>query len=459
MPEQFSHGFGLLIGVDENAVPAYALPDVAKDVAALQAVLTHPERCAYAPDHVRVLTGQTATRQGILDGLVWLAEQIARDGSGLATVVVYYSGHGWRSDYVDPPAHFLIPFDMRPGPIPLQALRAEDFAAGIEGLDPRGLLVILDCCHSGGMRVKGQVSAGGDFVPAAAPLTMLGRGRPGIAAAEGAKGLETLSLGAGRALLSSSQGTQPSYIRRDRTMSIFTYHVIEALTGHARPAEGAKEVLVSDIMGHVWRRVPESAKADCGEEQQPDYQVTGNFPVALLLGGKGISKGQPIPDPLAPLPAAASTWAQTVTIGSGDYVQAGNVVHGDEVLGDQVAGDVIKVGSISNSTVAIGRGATITTTTGLSGADLDHLFAPVLEAARSAAPGARDGAIRKAEELKAEVAKGNDADDNRIGKLIDGLIALVPNAVSVVMAAFGSPILAGVSGPVTRFVLDRIQGK
>ncbi len=239
MPDQFSSGYGLLIAVDENAVPAYALPDVAKDAAAMEGVLKHPERCAYASDHVKVLTGQAATRQGILDGLDWLAEQVAKDGSGRATAVIYYSGHGWRDEATDPPAHYLIPFDMRAGPPALRALRVEDFAAGIEGINPRGLLVILDCCHAGGMRVKGQPAAPGAFVPAAAPLALLTHGRAGTAPAEGAKGLETLSLGAGRALLASSQGTQPSYIRLDRTMSIFTYHVIEALTGHARPAEDA----------------------------------------------------------------------------------------------------------------------------------------------------------------------------------------------------------------------------
>ncbi|RLC76487.1 MAG: hypothetical protein DRJ03_10600 [Chloroflexi bacterium] len=30
-------------------------------------------------------------------------------------------------------------------------------------------------------------------------------------------------------------------------------------------------------------------------------QVSGNFPIALLLGGKGLSKGQPAPDTLEPL--------------------------------------------------------------------------------------------------------------------------------------------------------------
>ena len=44
-------------------------------------------------------------------------------------------------------------------------------------------------------------------------------------------------------------------------MGIFTYHSLEALTGHAQPQGGAKEALVSDVLSYVYRKVPESAKA------------------------------------------------------------------------------------------------------------------------------------------------------------------------------------------------------
>ncbi len=84
-------------------------------------------------------------------------------------------------------------------------------------------------------------------------------------------------------------------------MSIFTYHLIEALTGHAQPQEGVNEVLVSDVMSYVWHKVPRSANADWNKKQEPDYQVSGNFPVALLLGGKPWSSGQVAPDPLSGL--------------------------------------------------------------------------------------------------------------------------------------------------------------
>lgn len=305
----FDAGYALLIGVDQNATVAWALPDVAKDVAALREVLSDPERCAYPAANVRVLTGESATRQGILEGLIWLAERLRNAADAAATAVIYYSGHGWRDTAQTPPEFYLIPYDVSPAAVRSSALRAADFAAEIAAMQPRRLLVLLDCCHAGGMGVK-DIGAGFPLGYRSAPLPpalfMEGATTPAAVV----KGLEELALGRGRAVLNASTGEQTSYIRRDRSMSIFTFHLIEALTGYADPPEGAREVLVSDIMSHVTRRVPESAQRDWGAEQTPDYQVSGNFPIALLRGGKGITAGsaaQPAPElvPAQPVTPAA----------------------------------------------------------------------------------------------------------------------------------------------------------
>ena len=40
----FAHGYALLIAVNENQIPNYALPTVAKDATAVRDVLVHPQR-------------------------------------------------------------------------------------------------------------------------------------------------------------------------------------------------------------------------------------------------------------------------------------------------------------------------------------------------------------------------------------------------------------------------------
>src|SRR5215471_19226701 len=92
----FEHGYALLIGVDQNKVSSLALPIVKKDVTKLKEVITHPERCGYLEDNVRVLSGTDASREKILDGLDWLRAKLRADADTNQTVLIYYSGHGYR---------------------------------------------------------------------------------------------------------------------------------------------------------------------------------------------------------------------------------------------------------------------------------------------------------------------------------------------------------------------------
>ena len=317
MDAPFENGYALLIAVNESQMPNYALPTVAKDAAALHAVLVHPERCAYPPDNVRVIQGKEASRDGIRAGLAWLRDKIQQDGSGNATAVVYYTGHGARDTSDN--TFYLIPYDFG---IPVRdtAIPAQQFALELESVQPRRLLVILDCCHAAGMNIKGADPATAEgwrhsaAVPEAAALTALGQGQ-------------------GRAVLSSSTGEEQSYIRPDMSMSIFTYHLIESLTGFAGNANGATDVLVSDVMGFVTRTVPGSVRTAYGLSQTPVFFVSGeNFPVAKLLGGKGMAKGERPPSPLS-----VEYWPpQDINTSGGAYVSGNVRARGDFVGRDQV---------------------------------------------------------------------------------------------------------------------------
>ena len=321
--DKFTNGYALIIGVSDNLIPTYALPTVARDAAALHKVLIHPRRCAFEPDNVRLLTGAEATGDGIRAGLSWLKGKIAADRGDNATAILYYSGHGVQNE--EDNSYYLLPYDLR-RPIIDSLIRAADLAAEIEQVRPRRLMVILDCCHAGGMGIKGDDRvADAGLTPVAAPAE--------------ARSVVALMQGQGRAVLSSSTAAESSYVRSDRKMSIFTYHLVEALTGFAQP-DGAAEVLVSDVMGYVSRAVPRSAREEYNVSQTPVYQMSGeNFPVALVLGGEGAVKGQPLPDPLRPLPSSGPV----INTGGGGYVGGSVTAGGDVNLGAKtVGGDEIK---------------------------------------------------------------------------------------------------------------------
>ncbi len=106
----------------------------------------------------------------------------------------------------------------------------------------------------------------------------------------------------------------------------------------------------------------------------------------------------------------------------------------------------------------VGRDKITTVTTGLSDDQLNQLFAPLMNALRAAPPEKQTKAVQRAEALKKEIAKGNKADDGLMATIVVGLAALVPSAVSAVVDMFATPILGGLAGGETKYVLHKIQG-
>lgn len=94
-----------------------------------------------------------------------------------------------------------------------------------------------------------------------------------------------------------------------------------------------------------------------------------------------------------------------------------------------------------------------------SGAALDSALRPLIEAIGTAPAEIRSEAEAKLAALKQEAAKGKAANDGVIAKLVDGLVGLVPGATGAVVSAFATPILGGIAGPVTGFVLDKLRSK
>jgi len=123
----------------------------------------------------------------------------------------------------------------------------------------------------------------------------------------------------------------------------------------------------------------------------------------------------------------------SVDISGGDFVGRDKVVHGGE----------------SNAGANKSQRDTI----------LNNLFAPVLEVTQSAPLEKRDAAQKKMQALLHEVSNGNRADDSNMAELIDDLIGLVPDVASAIVSVFSLPVMADIAGPITSFVLKRIDSK
>jgi uncharacterized caspase-like protein len=319
MAELFNQGYALLIGVGQCTDPKLSLPVTVQDMQELRKILVNPALCAY-PDndqHVRLLHDKNATKSEILDNLAWLSNRVATDPE--ATVIVYYSGHGWLEQASG--RYYLVPHDFDQYEWRDTALSADDFNQALQAIKAKRLLVILDCCHAAGI-----ASAKGE--------TELLRLPKGVIPTADPKGmLDALQQGEGRVVFTSCRGEEQSWIRPDKVMSVYTYHLIEALQGAANQA-GATEVTVFDLANHLGKAVPATATA-MKQKQNPRFEMrdTERFSIALLQGGKGLPKGG-WDEVQAKMPAAGP---QTQIIASGERsvaigvsAQGATIVTGNE---------------------------------------------------------------------------------------------------------------------------------
>ncbi|HZU87478.1 MAG TPA: caspase family protein, partial [Anaerolineaceae bacterium] len=342
MPAIFEHGYALLIGVGDCAYTKWSLPATVKDAEAIQRVLQDPNLCAYPKKNLHLLKDKAASRKGILDELAWLKGCAEADPE--ATVVIFYSGHGW----VDKTSggYYLIPSDTSPLRPAKSALSAADLTTALQAILAKRLLVVLDSCHAAGMATAAK-DAGEeqesdlpeDFASGAMPKALS----------------EELAQGQGRAVFTSSSGDELSWVRKDGSMSIYTFHLTEALEG-AGNREGDNKVNLSDLMGYVSRAVPETVRKECGEAQTPNFDFkTEDFPVALLRGGKGLPRGGW--NEVLRQKEAAAQITNVQAIGDRSVAIGGQAHHSTIITSDNnIVGDGnIRTGNITGSSgIAIG---------------------------------------------------------------------------------------------------------
>jgi hypothetical protein len=280
MTELFNQGYALLVGVGECAYQPLSLPVTVKDTQAIYAALIDPELCAYPNDgeHILVLNNEEATRSRILEGLKWLKEKAEAEPK--ATIFVYYSGHGWLNR--DDNSFYLIQHDVERAKLAATALSGRAFTEALREIQAERLLVVIDSCHAAGMATSKEPE---EIARADAELFEKFEYFQRIAPSKGV--IDAIKQGKGRVVFTSSEGDQVSWVKDD-SCSVYTYHLLEALQGAGNQA-GDREVRVSNLMNHLSKAVPETARKLHGAEQTPHFDMdAGDFIIANLRGGKGL---------------------------------------------------------------------------------------------------------------------------------------------------------------------------
>ncbi|MEL7039609.1 MAG: caspase family protein [Cyanobacteria bacterium J06592_8] len=256
----YTEGFALIVGVGAD------LPNTVDDAEGLANLLKDTSRCAYPEHQVNLLVSQQATRDNMLAGLDQLAQKATPD----ATVIVYFSGHGYRVKSSLGESYYLMPFGYNTSELYKTAISGQEFTQKLRAIPAKKVLILLDCCHAGGVgdaKTPGLELEKSPLPPEAQQL---------------------LAEGQGRVLIASSREDELSYA--GKPYSAFTLALLEALCGQG-VAKKDGYVRVADIALYTREWVPQRTK----NLQHPilDYEKADNFVVAYYASGDSEPKRLP----------------------------------------------------------------------------------------------------------------------------------------------------------------------
>jgi len=242
---------GLFIGIDRYASPEINwLSCASRDAQALHALFTDT-----LGGETVLLTDEQATVAAIRERFEQLFTCSPDD-----VVVIAFSGHGTETHELV--GHDTDPYDLASTTIPLTTL-----GEWCSRIPSWRLLIVLDCCFSGGMGAKALQVEG---VPR------------DIQSVEGK--LNQIS-GQGRVVLTASGPTQKAWESSRLGHGFLTLHLLEALQGPEEIREGDR-IGVLRVLDYVVRRVVDAAR-QIRREQHPAVRGTfdGEFTWPVLSPG------------------------------------------------------------------------------------------------------------------------------------------------------------------------------
>jgi hypothetical protein len=265
--------YALVVGIANyqkiNRLPETVLND-AQDVHKL---LINPNYCGYAEENIQLLLDGQATKVALQDALAILAQKSSHD----STVFIYISSHGGRVEFGPHQGEYLLPVDAdftSGASLAATAIANAQFTEALRAIPARRLVVMFDCCHSGGI---------GQPKDSSAPILKSGFSHDYY---------EILKQGQGRVILASSRNTEKSYVLPGAENSIFTQHLLDGLKGGAIAPGGVIRIL--DLFSYLQPKVTQDFA-----DQHPilKAEIEENFAIALCLAGKTAT-----PLPTTPLP-------------------------------------------------------------------------------------------------------------------------------------------------------------
>lgn len=231
---------GLFVGINRyESGYVQNLASAVRDAQALHALFTDN-----LGGDTLLLTDSQATTPRIREELRRLASTSVPDD----VVAITFSGHGSDS-------HALVTCEADPYDISSTTLPLDEFTNLISAIPARHLLVVLDCCFSGGAGAKVLKS------------TVRARGRASAGPLSIEAFLEEM-VGTGRVLLTASTAEQEAFEDLRLGHGYLTYYLVQALMGQG-PGVAVDRIHLLELLHYVTAQVKAAVSGTYAARQEP----------------------------------------------------------------------------------------------------------------------------------------------------------------------------------------------
>jgi uncharacterized caspase-like protein len=218
--------WALVIGISKFSNPAINLKYPAKDAKDFANFLVTKQ--GFAPDHVKLLADQEATRANILTAIGgnWLPRRALPDD----LVLIFISTHGSQPDVDVDGVNYIVASDTNPDNLYASGIAMQDLSRLIKGkVHTNRIVMLVDACHSGTVSPDGKGLVRNSSV-----------------------NTDQLFQGVGQVVISSSQPNQVSWESKHYENSVFTKQLMDALSGQGLVSlDKAFDVMKSKVQEEV----------------------------------------------------------------------------------------------------------------------------------------------------------------------------------------------------------------
>lgn len=240
--------YALSIGIGNREVDSPAMATSANDARRIGKELVG--RAKFMPEKVRTLINADATVSNVLKELDNIADITKSAPADM--VIIYFSGHGCVKNDI----YYIVCRDTVNTDVENTAIKGSVFVEKLKTIQTDKMLILLDCCHSGGM-----------YDPIDIPFDE-----------------EDVLKMKNRVIISASKADKVSFL--SKPLSIFTYALVEGLAGKFFSGNDTDVTLFNLAMYLRERVVPLSEN-----KQQPQLNIlrdslTSDFVIARYPNGQ-----------------------------------------------------------------------------------------------------------------------------------------------------------------------------